>query len=640
MQRLFSLLTLFIVLPFSLRAQEIMPLSEVKPGMAGFGRTVFRGDQPEEFPIEVVDVQRNFFPKRNLILIRLKGEKAEHTGVASGMSGSPIFVDGKIIGALSYSVGIFLREPLAGVTPIEEMLEIFNRESNRAHELAVFVSSGQNKFLEMALGLEELAWKNFVPQELVQRRAALMGTFRPIDLPLTFGGVRPNLIEQATDLLKPAGFVVTGGGNALDAPEAKSNRNASGIEPEMAALLQPGAAIGAVLMTGDADIEAIGTVSYRRDNQVLAFGHPFFDSGPVEIPISLARILLTVPSDYSSYKLGLSSTLLGTLRQDRTTGIYGVVGDAPPLVPMTVRYTDEVGKISQFEFHFTEERTINTLMPLIIRFVLVNALESARLATGENSLQLAGTVQLHNGQKIALEDFYPGFTAISGLGFINGILQSTGEVAATVGAIMANNFQPVKLAKVELNFTSVQGRRSATIDQIWIDRTEVEPGDTVTVFTRLKAHHGPEKLFRQQLVIPKNAQGKLLTITVGGGDDITQLERRTAPGRFSARSFQQLLSLLQERRRNDMLYYQLRQPDLGLIIEGEQLSSLPPSVYSVLQSQNLKNNVSFVREQVLSETRQQISISAFSSQDNKDKPSGMGGPYAVSGLKILRLRLL
>lgn len=624
MQRFISFLFLAALLPARLPAQDLMPLAEVKPGMTGIGRTVFSGERPEEFPIEVVDVMRNFHPKRNLIIIRLKGEKAEHTGVAAGMSGSPIYINGKMIGALSYSIGAFLREPLAGVTPIEEMLEIINRETTRDRELAAFAPPAPNKFLEMSLGVTELAWENFFPKELFQRRTGLLGTIRPIDLPLNFGGVQPALVDLAADLLKPAGFHVMGGAGA-------SQRHHS--FEEAAALLQPGAAIGAILLTGDADIEAIGTVTYRQDNRVLAFGHPFFDSGPVEMPISLARILLIVPSDFSSYKMGVTSSLVGTLRQDRTTGLFGIIGEPPALTPMTVRYTDEAGQASQFEFRFTEERTINTLMPLIMRFVLVNALESARLATGENSLQLTGSIQLQNGAKIALEDFYPGFTSISGFGFLNGILQSTGEVASTLGAIMANNFQPAKLSRVELNFTSVPGRRSATLEEVWIGRSEVEPGDTVTVFARLKAFQGPEKLFQQRLAIPKNAEGRYLTINVGGGDDLALLERRMMPGRFVAHNFQQLLSLLQERRRNDFIYYQVRQPDQGLIIEGEQLSSLPPSVYSIMQSQNLKGNASFIREQILVETRQQVSLAAATPKNGKD------APYAVTGLKTLRLKL-
>jgi hypothetical protein len=627
MRRSYFLFILLAATALSLHAQAIMPLAEVKPGMAGVCRTVFRGDRPEEFPMEVVDIMRNFYPKRSLILIRLKGEKAEHTGVAAGMSGSPIYIDGKIIGALSYSVGIFLREPLAGVTPIEEMLEIFSREDTRDRELAAFVPPAPNKFLEMALGLKEISWENFVPQELLQRRAAMIGTIRPLDLPLAFGGLQPQLVDVAANLLKPAGFRVMSSGTG--AGSASLRANASAFDAESAALLQPGAAIGAVLMTGDADIEAIGTVSYRQGDRVLAFGHPFFDNGPVEMPISLARILLIIPSDFGSQKMGESVSLVGTLRQDRTTGIYGVIGAPPALTPMVVRYRNEAGTTSQFEFQFTEERTVNTLMPLIMRFVLVNALESARLATGENSLQLSGSIQLQSGQKIALEDFYPGFKPISGFSFLNGILQSTGEVASLVGAIMANNFQPAQLARVDLNFASVSGRRSATIEQVWIDRNEVEPGDTITVFARLKAFQGPEKLYQQRLAVPKNAEGKFLTINIGGGDEITQVDLRTAPGRFVARNFQQLLALLQDRRRNDFLYVQLRQPDQGLIIEGEQLSSLPPSVYSILQSQNLRGNSTLVREQVLSETRQSISFE--NAQANK--------PFAVSGLKMLRLKL-
>jgi len=629
MRRLFSsIIVIFAVAPIN--AQEIMPLAEVKPGMAGVCHTVFRGDRPEEFPIEVVDIMRNFYPKRNLILIRLKGEKAEHTGVAAGMSGSPIYINGKMIGALSYSLGIFLREPLAGVTPIEEMLEIINREDTRDRELAAFVAPGPNQFLEMSLGLAEMSWKNFLPQELLQRRSSLIGAIRPIDLPLAFGGMQPEFVDLAAELLKPAGFQIIHGSAGGSSLRRESD---AGFDAESAALLQPGAAIGAVLMTGDADIEAIGTVSYRQDNRVLAFGHPFFDSGPVEMPISLAKILLIIPSDFGSFKMGASSSLVGTLRQDRTTGIFGVIGESPALTPMVVRYTDEAGKTSQFEFRFTEERTINTLMPLIMRFVLVNALESGRLATGENSLQLTGSIQLQNGPKINLDDFYPGFTPISGFGFLSGILKSTGEVAATLGAIMANNFQPAKLARVDLNFASIPGRRSAVIEQVWIDRGEVEPGDTVTVFARLKAFQGPEKLLHQKLVIPKNAESRYLTINVGSGDDMTQLELRSAPGRFVARNFQQLMSILQERRRNDFIYYQLRQPDQGLIIEGEQLSSLPPSIYSILQSQNLKGNSSFAREQVLSESSQKISIelAAAKTPDNNS--------FAVSGLKTLRIKL-
>jgi hypothetical protein len=213
MHRRLSFLLIAALLPACLPAQDIMPLADVKSGMTGIGRTVFRGEQPEEFPIEVVDIVRNFYPKRNLIIIRLKGDKAEHTGVAAGMSGSPIFVDGKMIGALSYSIGVFLREPLAGVTPVEEMLEIITREETRDRELAAFVPPAPNNFLEMSLGLTEPSWENFMPQELLQRRMALSGAIRPIDLPLAFGGAA-EICRACREFAQPAGFQVISSGSA------------------------------------------------------------------------------------------------------------------------------------------------------------------------------------------------------------------------------------------------------------------------------------------------------------------------------------------------------------------------------------------------------------------------------------------
>ncbi len=255
------------------------------------------------------------------------------------------------------------------------------------------------------------------------------------------------------------------------------------------------------------------------------------------------------------------------------------------------------------------------------------------MATGDNILQLTCAVQLLSGEIITLDVFYPGFTPMGGFGFLNGILKSTGEIASTVGAIMANNFQPAKLSRIDLNFASIPGRRSASLEQVWIDRSEVEPGDTVTVFARLKTFQGPEKLLHQKLVVPPDAEGRFLTIHVGSGDDLTLLELRTAPARFAARNFAQLLTILQERRRNDVLYFQVRQPDQGLIIEGEQLSALPPSIYSILQSQNLKGNAAFAREQLLSAAQQQILIGGAQT----GAPNN--GAFAVSGLKTLRIKL-
>ncbi len=613
-----------LLLAAPLAAQNFFPLEQIKPGMRGAGLTVFSGYQPEEFQVEVVEVLRNFHPNRNLILVRLHGQKAEFTGVAAGMSGSPIYFEGKLAGALSYSIAAFVKEPLAGVTPISEMLEIIEREASRNSELAAARESGENKFLEMALGLVAPTWENFTPTNLLQQRATAAQPFQPLLVPLNFSGFQPDLLAQATELLQPAGFLAMSGGTASDEAVDKDD-------------FVPGAAVSAVLVTGATDVEAIGTVTYRDGNKMLAFGHPFFNSGPVELPIALAKVLTVVPSELSAFKIGVSAQMLGALRQDRTTGIYGELGKVPRLLPMNVRYVDETGKASSYQFQFTDERSLSTLMPLILRFVLVNTLQSGRLAIGENSLQLSGEVRLLDGQKVSLDNFYPGLTAIPGFGSLNGILQSTGEVAGVLGAVMANNFQPANVAAVDLSFTSLPGRRSASVDHVWLDRNEAEPGDSINVFTRVKIHRGAEVLVRKTLVIPKTASGAFLNVVVGSGRDMTLLEQRTAPGRFAVQNFEQLTTLLNARRRNDFLYYQLRAPDRGLVIEGEELSSLPPTAFAVLQAQNLKGNATFARERTLLELQHKIMLPSAPLASAERGQEHL--PYALTGSKTIRLRL-
>lgn len=616
----FSILVLVLSLP--LAGQELLPLDQIKPGMKGKGLTVFSGYQPEEFDIEVVEVMHNFYPKRSLILVSLESENVRFTGVAAGMSGSPIYLDGKLAGALSYSISVFLKKPLAGVTPIHEMIEIVDREASRAQELANFTPAGENKFLEMALDLTEPAWEQFIPQALFQKKSQFSEQFQPLMIPLAFAGFQPKLIEQAKDLLQPAGFMAVNGGTV-------ANENTSADQ------FVPGAAIGAVLLRGDADVDAIGTVTYRNDNRVLAFGHPFFDLGPVNMPMALAKILTIVPSEFNAFKIGASANVLGALRQDRTTGIYGEVGQTSPLIPMRVVYTNEAGQESSFNFEFTDERALSTLMPLVLRFVLVNTLESARLATGENSLQVVGEIRLQDGAKIKLENFYPGMLPLSGQGFLNGILQSTGEIAGALGAVMANDLKPVKISGVDLRFTSLPGWRYATIEQVWLDRSVAEAGDTVTVFSRVKAYRGPETVVQKKLVIPPGVDGgSFLTVTAAGARELTRLEQQFFPGRFSPRSFEQLAALLNERRRNDALYVQLSTPDRGLIVEGDELSSLPPTAFAILQSQNLKGNTTFARQRVLEEASQRVAFSNASSKKNADDK-----PYAISGMKTIRMRV-
>lgn len=582
-------------------AQEIFPLSRVQPGQSGIARTVFVGDTIEDIGIKVLEVWRNFMPKRNLIVVELNGPKAELVGAARGMSGSPVYIDGKIAGALAYGLGGFLKTPVMGVTPIEEMLEIFDRENERGREQAHYPTDDRGWFAEMALGLRDVSWENFLPSSATAgpTTAALV---RPFALPLVFSGFSPHLVSEIAPGLQQRGFVPAMGGSS----EAKADANE----------LQPGAPVGGVLVSGDASIQAVGTVTYRRGNQILAFGHPFFDYGPVNMPIASARVLVTLASLDFSYKLAIGTGIVGALRQDRTTGIYGVLGETAPMVPVRVRYENEVGTSSDFRFSYTAERSLAALMPLFLRVTLIAALESARLAAGENSLRVQGIVRLQaapgagvqDSAEIKLDDFYAGAELAGGIAFLNSILQSTGEIAASLGALMANKFQPVSVKEIDLHFTSFAGRRAASLEQVWLDRPEVAPGDSVTVFCRLRRHHGESFQVEQRLGIPRSTSAAVLNVVVGSGDEVTRMEARATPTKFQAQSLGHLIEILQQQRRKDQLYIQLRQFGRGVIVDGEEMPALPPSIYAVLQPPHARGKALATREQVLLEVARPLRI--------------------------------
>ncbi|MDQ7062866.1 MAG: SpoIVB peptidase S55 domain-containing protein [candidate division KSB1 bacterium] len=580
------LLSVFLLSARTIPAQEILPVDQLKPGMVATAKTVFQGDQIEEFGVEIIDMLRNFYPKRDLIIVRLRGEKAEFTGPVAGMSGSPVYYNGKIIGSLSYSLGNFLKEPLMGITPIREMLEIFDKEKRRSTELAAMGSrEHMQRFVDMALALEPVEWKAFLPQ----RPSLHAGGFGVTQLPvlLNLSGFSDHGFELAQKLFAPLGFSAVRGGS--------SGSQNQGMD------LVPGAPISAVLLTGDMSIDATGTVTYRDGDRVLAFGHPFFDNGPIELPMAQSHIITTISSAMASQKLGLTGKLVGTLRQDRTTGVMGILGPIPRMTEVTMRYLSEDGQQSQFSFSVAREKSIASISPLILRIALISALESARLSTGFNSLRLKGVVVLDDGEKLILDNLFPGYQPLPVFSFLNSILHSTGQIASTLAAITTNPFKHVAISRVGLRFESIPGRQSAELESVWVNRTRFVPGDTIEVSYRIRPYQGVPFTQKQQVVIPESIQGRVLNIVVGGGPDLTRYERRIMPSKFSANSYASLLRILRQARRNDRLFIQIRISDRGLIVNGEELPGLPPSVLPVLADRSNRNGTRQTRDRVVIE---------------------------------------
>ena len=290
------------------QSTDVLPLSQVQPGMQGYAYTIFAGDQVEKFDLEVIGIMPNFLgPKQSIILVQLKGPKVEHTGVVAGMSGSPVYLDGKLAGALSLKLGVFTKEPLAGVTPIEDVL----------HPSA---QSAQVSAQQLSL-----------PSEAANRIGLPFGSaLEPIETPLVFSGFQPSTLQQFAPKLQDYGFVATQGGTAAPRPDDKQ--------------LAPGDMAGMVLVQGDASINSACTVTAIQADRVFLCGHPFLSLGDVQLPMARSRVLTTLSSDLSSTKIVNLGGSIGTITGDHLTAVTGKLGPPPAMVPLDLNLTTPGGE--------------------------------------------------------------------------------------------------------------------------------------------------------------------------------------------------------------------------------------------------------------------------------------------------------
>lgn len=588
--------------------QKFMPLDEITPGMRGVARTVFAGSDVQEFELEIINILPNFSAKRDLILARLIGDTVEKTGVVAGMSGSPVYVDGRLIGAISYSMGVFLKEPIAGITPIEQMTEIYEREKVWNQEMAYGRGFNPN-FLDMAMGVKALDWQHFIPpglQRLRERRAA-PGWIQPLSVPLIFSGFLPEMVRFAGDLFDGLGFEIMQGGGVT---------GTSNPETDFADL-QPGSAFSLVLVDGDFGLQATGTVTHRDGGRILGMGHPVFDNGAVDLPLGKARVITTVPSLMFSTKITALSEVVGTIHQDRTTGLLGILGEEPGMIPVYLTYRSEFQSPVQYSFRLADDRSIYSFTPLILRIVLGNALRSARLAAADQTLRLDGKIVLENHEDITLENYYAGGLPET---FLTDALEATGDLAAVLGALLSNEFEVPRIEAIKLNFHALPKKRLATIQRVEVEKTVVQPGDELSIRAVLKEYQGEEVFIDRTLKIPETVSSKVVTVFVGSGDTLTQLERRTKPQKFKPNTFQQLIELLDQRPKKNELYVQLYVRDSGLMVETEELPTLPPSVLSVMNTRRATGDIVALRSRVLVEDKTQLD-------------------YSVLGGKTVRLRV-
>jgi hypothetical protein len=559
--------------------QPFMPLSELKPGMKGLGRTVFTGDKVEEFDAEILGVLENVAPKQSAILAKLSGGPLERTGVMGGMSGSPVYVDGKIIGAVAFSFP-FSKEAIAGITPIQQMIRIFDKpaEPVRIDTIKVEASSVAPyravKFTPAfdLTGLMPLGQRSFSVSESrvngIPGLQAFSGQiFSYIDTPIFLSGFNPKAALAFKEAFQALGLSVIPAGGMTVGSGSDKLADASDIGP--------GSAVAVQLIRGDLGIgaSATGTVTYREGDKIYAFGHPWLSVGPVQLPFSKAKVISLLPNLNTSFKIAVPTELAGSITQDRSQGLYGVVGQLPKLIPLTINLKSSRNKLETFKFQVVNDRF---LTPFLMNFTVFNTITSNERALGEATLQVSGKISVKGQPEVKFENMFSGEA--------NSHVFASLAVVQPLSFILGSGFDNVAVESVTVDITSIDEKRTATLDRVWADREQVKAGETVILSAFLRAPNGGEHVEKFPIDIPADMPSGTLQLTVADGSTLTAVENRALRQTFTPRDLDQLIRAINNIRKNDRVYVRLQRPEPSVLIRGEEFSNLPPSFSSVITS--------------------------------------------------------
>ena len=566
-----------------------MPLDEIEPGIRGVGITVFEGSTREEFEVHVLGVLTNVMgPRRNLIVARLEGGPLGDTGVIQGMSGSPVYVDGRLVGAVSYSLGSFSKEAIAGITPIEEMVATDETPISTAKSRAAtiqFASTGP-KLTDISgqplTSLQPFAERgiDIHAAGIPYAEAGQLGTrLRPIATPLVLNGFVPEIHSLWSTMLDHAGFTTMIGGSS----------GAGAVQAPQAAPLEAGDPIGATLMRGDLTMAGTGTVTLVENGRVFAFGHPFYNLGHTQFPMNRAFVTTLLPSVAISSRIATIGEVIGTIDQDRSTGIYGTLGPGPTMIPITVALSGTDRTLNErFEFEVIDDALFT---PLLTYTGVLNTFVSWTREVGASTYEVGGVAKIAGHNDVRFRNVFTGGNA--------GISAAL-STATPLATLLNNTFEPIDLERVDITITSHERPRVATLQRVWVDTDRPRSGDTVSVKLSSRTASGNDLLHTVEVDLPRHITGP---VQLHVADAAVLLQRESLAGRQpqQARSLTQLVRALNNTRQNDRLYVQLLSAQPGAVVRGMPLTALPPSVLAVIDGDNQSGEVIRLRQATLGE---------------------------------------
>ena len=563
----------------------IFPLSELREGMKGTARTVFRGTEPEEFNVEILGVVPGAVgPKQDMIVGKISGGQADRTFVFAGMSGSPVYIDGKLVGAISYSFP-FAKEPICGITPIEQMIQIFERNPNqKSKSLAPrSVSFGELASTELKItppyGSNSVIAASSVPAMAGQ-------SFQPIATPMSFGGFSQETLNLFAPQLMSLGLMPVSavGGTAQITPIKKSDDKT----------LRGGASVSMQLARGDYSMAAAGTVTMRDGDKIYAFGHPFLSLGISDLPMSESHVVAVVPNLNNSFKLAVPDDLVGSMTQDRATGVFGSLGKSPKMVPVKLNLETSRGQSQSFNFEVVKD---DFLTPLLLNIAVYNSIAANERSLGDSTVSISGNINIPGQEPIKIERRFTGAQASQ---------FAAGSVAVPVNALLDSRFENADISGVELNVVSSDGSKSATLERIALDRTDVKAGETFEVRAYVRTNAGQIFVQKVPVTVPADTPAGTLLVAVGDGG---ALQQAAASKQFIPKNIGELIKTINDVKKTDRLYVQTFRVTNGAVIGAKELPNLPPSMLATLNNDRTAGGFTPTVLTVL--TDQEIAPAAF-----------------------------
>ncbi|MBM3333359.1 hypothetical protein FJY63_01735 [Candidatus Sumerlaeota bacterium] len=597
----------------SAKRPKVMPVSELRPGMKGYGLTVFRGVSPERFDVEIVGVLHGEVGAGiDMVLARLEHEQLRDIGVIAGMSGSPIFVDDRLVGAVAYGWS-YSKVAIAGITPIERMLEVYERTTLEPPPRDIslgpveFVRPGEPVSVEPKMRFAANEPVRVRMDDLPPMARALFATeeqeveLRPLSAPIMVSSCSPitaNLVKR---------FFGSVGMEPVFVP---MGARATAADSVAATPFVMGTAMGVPMLMGDLSLGSIGTLTYTDGKKIVAFGHPaMMVRGPTELPLGSARIYATLPSVARPFKLGEIVGLGGSIYQDRLTGIGGVIGKVPYMVPMTVQVAHEGSKIERtYRFRMVDNRIFTPRMAMV---ALTESCVAGERAEGDMTASIAYRVESDDGRVIEKENMVTGSATplVMALGLLSDL-----------APIYSNEFQVRSVRSVTARIRLRDGLQSADLRSAFVDRSIVKPGEAIEVSAYIRPWRQPEQRITTTFRIPATVLDGRYNVSVCDGPMREGAEIVRAPGLYKPNNFDDVVRVLKIHFAPNRLYVLLTSAQSGITIGGREFDSLPPSVQQNLNQLRDREQMVPTLGQILAEKTVEL-------------------PFVLSGSQIVQIQV-